>query len=100
MDKATKVAVEKYPHGTFDGEIGDSLRAACAVGYMQAEKDKETEEKHTRDNVLTFIITISLVILAATAILCYFIEKDVDETVAWFTATLWCFESLILNRKK
>ena len=39
MDKATKVAVEKYPHGTFDGEIGDSLRAACAVGYMQAERD-------------------------------------------------------------
>ena len=39
MDKATKVAVEKYPHGTFGGEIGDSLRAACAVGYMQAEKD-------------------------------------------------------------
>ena len=39
MDKATKVAVEKYPHGTFDGEVGDSLRAACAVGYMQAEKD-------------------------------------------------------------
>ena len=39
MDKATKVAVEKYPHGTFDGEIGDSLRAACVVGYMQAEKD-------------------------------------------------------------
>ena len=39
MDKASKVAVEKYPHGTFDGEIGDSLRAACAVGYMQAEKD-------------------------------------------------------------
>jgi len=39
MDKATKVAVEKYPHGTFDGEIGDGLRAACAVGYMQAERD-------------------------------------------------------------
>lgn len=39
MDKATKVAVEKYPHGTFDGELGDSLRAACAVGYMQAKKD-------------------------------------------------------------
>lgn len=39
MDKATKVAVEKYPHGTFDGELGDSLRAACAVGYIQAEKD-------------------------------------------------------------
>ena len=39
MDKATKVAVEKYPHGTFDGELGDSLRAACAVGYMQAQKD-------------------------------------------------------------
>ena len=39
MDKATKVAVEKYPHGTFGGEIGDSLRAACAVGYMQAERD-------------------------------------------------------------
>ncbi len=39
MDRATKVAVEKYPHGTFDGELGDGLRAACAVGYMQAEKD-------------------------------------------------------------
>lgn len=39
MDKATKVAGEKYPHGKFDGELGDSLRAACAVGYMQAEKD-------------------------------------------------------------
>lgn len=39
MDKATKVAVEKYPHGKFDGEIGDSMRAACAIGYMQAEKD-------------------------------------------------------------
>lgn len=39
MDKATKVAVEKYPHGTFDGELGDSLRAACAIGYMQAKKD-------------------------------------------------------------
>lgn len=52
MDKATKVAVEKYPHGTFDGEIGDSLRAACAVGYMQAEKDlaltlKDLELLHT-----------------------------------------------------
>lgn len=39
MDKATKVAVEKYPHGKFDGELGDSLRAACAIGYIQAEKD-------------------------------------------------------------
>ena len=39
MDKATKIAVEKSPHGTFDGELGDSLRAACAVGYMRAEKD-------------------------------------------------------------
>lgn len=39
MDKATKVSVEKYPHGKFDGVLGDSLRAACAIGYMQAEKD-------------------------------------------------------------
>lgn len=39
MNKAEKIAVEKYPHGTFDGELGDSLRAACAVGYMQAERD-------------------------------------------------------------
>ena len=39
MDKSIQVAVKKYPHGTFDGEIGDSLRAACAVGYMQAKKD-------------------------------------------------------------
>ena len=39
MDKATKVAVEKYPRGIFDGELGDSLRAACAVGYLHAEKD-------------------------------------------------------------
>ena len=39
MTKAEQTAVEKYPHGTFDGEIGDSLRAACAIGYMQAQKD-------------------------------------------------------------
>jgi hypothetical protein len=39
MDKATKVAVEKYPHGKFDGELGDAMRAACAIGYMQAERD-------------------------------------------------------------
>lgn len=52
MDKATKVAVEKYPHGKFDGELGDSLRAACAIGYMRAEKDlaltlKDLELLHT-----------------------------------------------------
>lgn len=39
MTKAEQTAVKKYPHGIFDGELGDSLRAACAVGYMQAEKD-------------------------------------------------------------
>ena len=39
MDKATRVAIEKYPHSKFEGTLGDSLRAACAVGYMQAEKD-------------------------------------------------------------
>lgn len=38
-EAAIKVAVKKYPHGMFDGEIGDSLRAACAVGYMQAVQD-------------------------------------------------------------
>ena len=39
MDKAIQVAVEKFPHGLFDGEVGDSMRAACAIGYMQAERD-------------------------------------------------------------
>lgn len=39
MDKAIKVAVEKYPYGIFDGKLGDAIRAACAVGYEQAEKD-------------------------------------------------------------
>ena len=48
MDKATKVAVEKYPHVTFDGEIGDSLRAACAVGYMQAQKDLALTKEDVR----------------------------------------------------
>ena len=51
MDKATKVAVERYPHGIFDGELGDSLRAACAVGYMQAEKDLAL----TKDDVKSLI---------------------------------------------
>lgn len=37
--RAEQAAVEKYPHGTFDGELGDSLRAACIVGYAQAELD-------------------------------------------------------------
>lgn len=52
MDKATKVAIEKYPHGTFDGEIGDSLRAACVVGYMQAEKDLAMSYPLPEDTVL------------------------------------------------
>ncbi len=39
MTRAEQAAVEKYPHGTFDGELGDSLRAACMVGYQKAEKD-------------------------------------------------------------
>lgn len=39
MTRAEQAAVEKYPHGTFDGELGDSLRAACAVGYYKAERD-------------------------------------------------------------
>lgn len=38
MDRATKVAVEKYPLETYQ-EIGDSLRVACIIGYLQAEKD-------------------------------------------------------------
>ena len=39
MTKAEKVAVKIYPHGVFQGEEGDSLRAACMLGYGQAEKD-------------------------------------------------------------
>ena len=39
MTKAEKVAVTSYPHGVFQGEEGDSLRAACMLGYGQAEKD-------------------------------------------------------------
>ena len=57
---------------------------------------KESEEKRT----MVFINTIALVVITVTMILCALIKKDADETVAWFVATLWCFESLILNRKK
>lgn len=40
MTRAEQAVIEKYyPHGTFDGELGDSLRAACIVGYAQAELD-------------------------------------------------------------
>ena len=39
MTKAKQTAVEKYPYGLFEGKVGDFMRAACAVGYMQAEKD-------------------------------------------------------------
>lgn len=55
MDRATKVAGEKYPHGKFDGELGDSLRAACAVGYMQAEKDLAL----TREDVMFISQTVT-----------------------------------------
>ena len=62
MDKATKIAIEKYPHGTFDGELGDSLRAACAIGYMQAEKDLAL----TREDIKA-IVTIADSMLTHTA---------------------------------
>lgn len=39
MYRATKVAVEKYSYGIYQGEIGDSLRAACITGYLKAEED-------------------------------------------------------------
>ena len=39
MTKAEKRAVEAYPHDVFQGEIGDSLRAAYMLGYTHAEKD-------------------------------------------------------------
>ena len=43
MNKAEQTALEMYPHKVFDNivgcEVGDSLRAACIVGYHQAEKN-------------------------------------------------------------
>lgn len=39
MDRAAKVALKMYPLDKFDGEIGDSMRAACFVGYAQAMYD-------------------------------------------------------------
>ena len=55
MDKAEKAALEKYPHEVFDNivgsSVGDSLRAACMVGYHQAEKDMQiipAEEAYTK----------------------------------------------------
>jgi len=39
MSKAEEVAINKYPHNVYGGTLGDSLRAACMVGYHQAEKD-------------------------------------------------------------
>lgn len=57
MNKAEKIAVEKYPHGTFDGELEDSLRAACMcmVGYNEGKKDtiakiREQIERWMPDN--------------------------------------------------
>lgn len=63
MDRATKVAVEKYPHGTFDGELGDSLRAACAIGYMHAEKDVwERIEKYLSERNPTDYATVGWIL--------------------------------------
>lgn len=36
MNKAQKLAVEKFPHNKFPGEMGDSLRFAFVVGYIAA----------------------------------------------------------------
>ena len=70
MTRAEQAAVEKYPHGTFDGELGDSLRAACAVGYHKAEKEtidrvcKWLEENatyvHPRKGIKTCIINLNV----------------------------------------
>jgi len=38
--RALRVASEKYPESIF-GEHTDGLRAACIIGYHQAEKDLE-----------------------------------------------------------
>ena len=39
MDRAARVALKMFPLDNFDGDIGDSLRAACTVGYIQAMHD-------------------------------------------------------------
>lgn len=45
MTRAEQAAVEKYPHGTFDGELGDSLRYAFIAGYNKAEKELDFGEE-------------------------------------------------------
>lgn len=39
MTQAEQAAVERFPHGKYDGEQGDALRYACIAGYNKAEKD-------------------------------------------------------------
>lgn len=39
MTRAEQAAVERFPHGKYDGEQGDALRYACIAGYHKAEKD-------------------------------------------------------------
>jgi len=39
ITRAEEIALEKYPHNAYGGTLGDSLRAACMVGYHQGKKD-------------------------------------------------------------
>lgn len=51
ITRAEEIALEKYPHNVYGGTLGDSLRAACMVGYHQAEKDMQiipAEEAYTK----------------------------------------------------
>lgn len=43
ISKAEEFAGERYPHYEYWGSVGDSLRAACMIGYEQAVK--ETAER-------------------------------------------------------
>ena len=78
MTKAEKFAVKIYPHGVFQGEEGDSLRAACMLGYGQAEKDLAL----TEDDIRTIVkIHYNLVFKDETGIL---VGDAVKETLRRF----------------
>lgn len=56
MTPAEQFAVNTYPHDTFPGEFGDSLRAACAVGFVAGQKENGLLKKvrEMRDAQLEF----------------------------------------------
>ena len=61
ITRAEEITLEKYPHDVYGGTLGDSLRAACMVGYHQGKKDTiERAVKWLQEHAKEYIVNIGI----------------------------------------